>query len=486
MNIPYHPRSCPEEKEPATGAGLKRLYAGTADFQHRRVALALGGWAELCWLEGMVRTERVNDYLLRPLATVPLGQDAAQSILTGGVWTASVQKPKHLAEAATALAEGSCAIEVEGVLLLASVPTEEKRGVESPEDEPSQKGAKDAFVEAIGTNTSLVRRRLHTWRLKVKSVTVGRESRTAVEVVWIEGLTNPALVRRAVRRVEQMDVDALLNTQTLTDALTDGERTLFPLALTTQRPDRFCAELMNGRVGVFCDGIPQGWLVPGTAALSMRSPQDGDDQWIAVRMLSAVRYLCVLVSLLLPAGYIAMASFHFGLMPASLAETISAARQNVPISPPLEVVLLLLAFDILQEAGQRVPQLNGQSVSIIGSLVVGQAAVDAKLLSPVVVVVVAAAGIAGFTLPDQSLANALRVLRLTLAVAAGCFGVLGIILGLGWICCHMAGLETMGVPWLAPFAPDVPKTPNGVTRVPVRQTKLRELFLRPLDKRNQR
>ena len=205
-----------------------------------------------------------------------------------------------------------------------------------------------------------------------------------------------------------------------------------------------------------------------------------------VRALAAVRLLCVAVSLLLPAGYIAMAAFHFGLMPTALAESIAAARQSVPFSPPLEVVVLLVAFEILQEAGQRIPQLNGQSVSIIGSLVVGQAAVDAKLLSPVVVVVVAAAGIAGYTMPNQDLANALRAVRLVLAVLASFWGALGIVLGLGWICCHLASLEPLGVPWLAPFAPDTPRAACDTTRVPVRRAKLREVFLRPEDRRNQR
>ena len=390
------------------------------------------------------------------------------AVRSGGVWASEVSMPETLEQAATALTEGSCALALDGKLLLIPVPTEEKRGVESPEDEPDLKGPKDSFVEALRTNTSLVRRRLHSPKLAIRSFVVGRESRTKVELCWLEGITAPELVERAAARIAAMDVDALLDTQMLTDTLTDGENTLFPLALITQRPDRFCQGLMDGRVGVFCDGIAQGWLLPGTAALCLRAPQDQNNQWLVVRALAAVRLLCVAVSLLLPAG------------------SIAAARQSVPFSPPLEVVVLLVAFEILQEAGQRIPQLNGQSVSIIGSLVVGQAAVDAKLLSPVVVVVVAAAGIAGYTMPNQDLANALRAVRLVLAVLASFWGALGIVLGLGWICCHLASLEPLGVPWLAPFAPDTPRAACDTTRVPVRRAKLREVFLRPEDRRNQR
>lgn len=485
MEVPYHPRR-EELSQPATAEGLERVFQGVEDFASIRLELAQGGEAVLYWIVGMARNERLNDYIIRPLATVPLGQSPARAIRAGGVWTMVAKAPKDLAEACVALTDGSCAVWVEGELLLIPVPTEEKRSISAPEDEPAQKGGKDSFVEAIRTNTSLIRRRLHSWRLRIKAEIVGRESRTRVEVLWMEGLTDPELVRQALERIRAMDVDALLGNQQLTDAVTEGARTLVPLVVSTQRPDRFCIGLMEGRVGILVDGIAQGWLCPGTVGPYFRAPQDQGNQWVITRGLMAVRWLSVLLSLLTPAGYIAMVAFHFGLMPAGLAESISAARQNVPLSPPMEVLMLLVAFEILQEAGLRIPQLTGQSVSIIGSLVVGQAAVEAKLLSPVVVVVVAAAGIAGYTLPDQDLGNALRGARLFLAVLASLFGAVGIILGLAWICCHLSELTPLGVPWLAPFAPDTPKTACDISRVPAQKTKLRELFLHPLDQRRRK
>ena len=485
VRIPYHPPRI-RLAERATGEGLEQAFAGAEDFLSTTVTLADGGEVTLYWINGMAKTERLNDYIIRPLTILHLGKNPAKAMQTGGIWTMVAEEQEHLEAACTALTEGSCAVAVGKKLLLVPVPTEEKRSITAPEDEPSQKGAKDSFVETLRTNTSLIRRHLHTWRLRIKSVTVGRESKTKVEILWIDGITDPALVERAQTGIGQMDVDALMGTQMLTDSLTEGWRTLFPLVITTQRPDKFCRGLLDGRVGVLCDGIAQGWLAPGTVGPYFRAPQDRNNQWIVIRFLLAVRYLCVAVSLLLPAGYISMAAFHFGLMPAGMAETVSAARQNVPLSPPLEVVVLLLAFEILQEAGLRLPQLNGQSVSIIGSLVVGQAAVEAKLLSPVVVVVIAAAGVAGYTLPDQDLANALRLVRLSLAVLASFFGIVGVILGLVWLGCHLAELTPLGVPWLAPFAPDVPKSACDVARVPVRSVKFRELFLHPRDKRSQK
>ncbi len=485
MKIPFHPPK-PEPEPPATGAGLERRFAKAADFMTTSLTLPGGRKATLCFLLGMVRTERLNDYVVRPLVTMDPKTDPEEWITAGGVWTQVLPPPKDLETACTALCEGCVALEVGNTLRLIPVPTEDKRSIQAPEDEPDQKGAKDSFVESIRNNTSLVRRRMHTWRLCIRSVTVGRESKTKVDVVWMEGITDPKLVKGTLARVRAMDVDALLNTQPLTDALTDSCRTPFPLCQMTQRPDRFCLGLMDGRVGVFCDGIAQGWLVPGNITPCFRTPQDRSNQWMMVWVLMAVRFLCVGISLLLPAGYIAVASFHFGMMPAAMAETIAAARQSVPIPPPLEVVGLLLSFEMLQEAGVKLPQLNGQSVGIIGSVVIGQAAVQARLLSPVVVVVVAAAGIASYTLPDQDLANALRAMRLVLAVLAGAFGMVGIVLGIGWLFCHLAELTPLGVPWLAPFAPDVPKAPRDVTRAPAAWSKVRDLSLNPLNRRNQK
>lgn len=485
MKIPFHPPRR-ELDQPATGAGLEQIFSKAADFLHIDLTLPGNRPAKIYWLLGMVRTERLNDYVVRPLVTIDPKTDPVKWIGQGGVWTLVLPPPKDLEEACTALCDGCAALEVGKKLFLIPVPTEDKRSIQAPEDEPDQKGAKDSFVESLRNNTSLVRRRMHTWRLCIRTVVVGRESQTKVDVVWVEGITDPKLVKGTLARVRRMDVDALLDTQPLTDALTDNQRTPFPLCQITQRPDRFCLGLMEGRVGVFCDGIAQGWLVPGNIAPCFRTPQNKSNQWMVVWVLMAVRFLCVGISLLLPAGYIAVASFHFGMMPAAMAETISAARQNVPIPPPLEVVGLLLAFEILQEAGVKMPQLNGQSVSVIGSVVVGQAAVQAKLLSPVVVVVVAAAGIASYTLPDQDMANALRAVRLILAVLAGLFGMVGIVLGIGWLCCHLSRLSPLGVPWLAPFAPDVPKAPGDMTRTPPSLAKFRDLALHPLDWRNQK
>lgn len=194
------------------------------------------------------------------------------------------------------------------------------------------------------------------------------------------------------------------------------------------------------------------------------------------------------MTLLLPGFYIAVASFHFEMIPTKLATSIIASKQNVPFATPFEVLLLLLAFEILQEAGLRLPKTIGQTVSIIGGLVVGQAAVDAKILSPAVVIVVAAAGIAGFTLPNQDLANALRIWRFLVALAASIAGLFGVVTALAALVCHLAGMESFGLAYLTPFAADAGQQVEGhaVFRQPIPEVKLRELSLRPENRRRQK
>ena len=488
MQVPYHPPGGRELRGPLTAEGLAGAFSGCADFQRRRVALPAGGEAELCWIDGMVKTERLNDFIIRPLTTLPLGPRPEERILSGGIWTSRTERCDGLAEGAEALVNGDCIIFLNGCAVRAPVSTEEKRSIPSPENETDAKGANDAFVESVRTNTSLVRRRVRTSFLRVEEFTLGRASKTPVDLLWVEDLTDRRLVERVRARLERVDIDAVLATEHITAFLTREGKSPFPQLLYTERPDRFCEGLLEGQVGVLADGIPQGCLLPGTAMQFLQTPQDKNYHPMAAIALMIVRFFCVAMTLVLPGFYIAVATFHFEMIPVRLAESIVASRQEVPFTPPVEVLMLLLAFEILQEAGQRLPKTIGQTVSIVGGLVVGQAAVDAKIVSPVVVIAVAAAGIAGFTVPNQDMVNALRIWRFVLGLLAAALGLFGLTAGLCWMLCHLSGLNLFSVPYLSPLAgaADVPEGAGALFRVPVGRVKLRDPALRPEDRRRQR
>ena len=488
VHAPHHPRKTPSVEGPLTWEGICALFEGCADFAVKEQTPP--GWKEpirICWLEGMVRTERLNDYVLRPLAAcrVPEGVTPGDYLETGGVWDQAVRRQESLEETASALVSGSCALFLPGAVLTCAVETEEKRSVSQPDNETEVKGAKDSFVESIRTNTSLLRRRLRTPHLKIQRHIIGRQTQTPVELIWIDGIVDPALPKRVAEKLADIDEDGVITTGELEEYLTEPRRTVFPRVLFTERPDRVCQGLLEGRVALVADGISMGCVLPGDVSQFLRAPQDRSYHWLAATALLMLRYLSLIVTLLMPGFYIAVATFHVELIPTQLAISIIASEQDVPFPTAMEVIGLLISFEILQEAGLRLPKTIGQSVSIIGGLVVGQAAVEAKIVSPAVVIVVAVAGITGFTVPNQDFSNALRLWRLLLSVFASMVGVFGLTMGGAFLVAHLAGLNDFGVPYLWPFSRAVElDTEDGpVLRQPLPEVKLRPAELHPGNRR---
>lgn len=489
-----HPRVEPIHPQPLSLNNLEQVYSNCVDFSRRSVRLYgdRNRIVTVCYLKGLTRTERLNDYVFRPLAqdaklaNIPK-EDVFSMLEQGALYAQMAQRIRTLDEAVLALLEGSCVLFWPGAsdALVIPVETEEKRSVGEPDNEPALKGARDSFVESLRTNTALIRRRLHTEKLKVSEQIVGRQSRTAVDVLWLEGIADPNTVEQVQQRLEEIDIDGIEAAGSLEEYLVQCPRTAFPLMAFTQRPDRFCQGLLEGRVGVLCDGLPLGYLLPGTMDQFFKTGQDRAYNWMVVSMLNCVRYLCALVTLLLPGLYIALVTFHPEAIPAKLALSISAAKQEVPFSPVFEVLILLVAFEVIQEAGLRLPTPIGATVSILGGLVVGNAAVDARIVSPAVLVAVAIAGIAGYTTPSQDFGGALRLWRFLLTLMASVAGLFGLSLGCILLVHHLAGLESFGTPYLAPFTADRRRHPRFL-RLPLEQMKWRDGARRGANTRNQR
>ena len=495
--MPYHPRQEPRISGELTADHVRQVFSDCVDFSEREVLI--GGDPEkrvvMFSIVGMARNERVNDYVLRPIATSPLLREchmeqAFEHMITGAVYNGFVEVRTTMDQVAEDIINGSVvfAFPHRGEMLSFAVPTEEKRSISDPSNEPSIKGAKDSFVESIRTNTSLVRRRLRAPELKIKEEIVGRQTLTPVDVLYLDGIANPDLVQEALERVRGIDIDAVLATGNLEEYIIDETDTVFPLVSYTERPDRFCGGLVEGRVGIIADGIPLGYLIPGTVGQFLRTGDDRSRNWLAASCLSALRYLCVLLTLFLPAFYIAVVNFHPEMLPARLALSIAEARLNVPFSTVFEVLILLLAFEIVQEAGYRLPSPIGQTVSILGGLVVGTAVVQAKIVSPAVLVVAATAGIAGYTVPSQELSGALRIGRFLLAVAASLGGLFAMTLAGAALVYRLSALESFGVPYWAPFAAgtEEERAGHGIIRWPLPWVKLRERSLKTENRRNQR
>ena len=480
-----HPRKEPRLTQPLTVAGLSDVFRDCVDFKTREVCV--GGDPSrrliLCYLEGVVRNERVSDYVLRPLAQSEMlaraGEELFALMRDGALYNLTAAERTTTDEAAADLVGGFCLIFFPGrrEVLSFFVGTEEKRSVGEPDNEPSVKGARDSFVETVRTNTAMVRRRLRAPELRIAEHIVGRQTLSAVDVLWLDGIADPTVVERVQERVAQMDMDGIRTTGSLEEYIIDRLDTPFPLVVSTQRPDRFCAGLLDGQVGVLCEGQAVGWLLPGTFGQFLHAGQDKASNWMMATAVRGIRWLCMFVTLLLPALYVAVVTFQPEVIPVKLALSIASAKREVPFPTVLEVLFMLIAFEVVQEAGLRLPGPIGQTVSILGGLVVGSAAVEARIVSPAVLIAVALAGIAGYTMPDQDFAAALRLWRFGLAVCAGVCGLPGLAVGCALLIRHLAGLESFGWPYLMA---------ERVVRRPLPWEKWRAWVRLPLNRRNQR
>jgi spore germination protein KA len=338
-------------------------------------------------------------------------------------------------------------------LLIIPVTNPQHRQVEEPEAEPSIRGPHEGFTESLETNISLIRKRLRNPNLRLETFQLGSQTRTTVMLVYLANVAPAEVVMEARKRIGAIRTDSVLESAYMEEFIQDNSYTFFPLIANTEKPDVLTARLIEGKIGVLVDGTPNVLLAPMTFFEFFGSPEDYYQRADIATFVRWIRFLSFLIAVFVPAVYVAVTTFHQELLPTPLLISLAAQAEGVPLPTLGEVLIMEIIFEIIREAGLRMPRAIGQALSIVGAIVLGQAAVEAGLISAAVVIVVSVTGIANFVVPTYSFGIAQRLLRFTFLFLAGFMGLYGLLCAFLFFLAHLHSLRSFGVPYLAPAVP---------------------------------
>lgn len=355
-------------------------------------------------------------------------------------------------ESIVALVKGNAVIftDNECTVIIVNIALQEGRSIQQPDTEQVLRGAQDGFIENLETNINLLRRRINNPNLVVKYVTLGRESDTSIAIVYVDTIANDELVKEVERRISFIDVDYVGNIE---EFIEDNSFSPFPQMLTTSRPDRVSANLMDGRVAIITDGNPSILVLPITFFSFYQTTEDYNSRWMMVSFFRMMRMLSFIISISLPALYIALVSYHFEIIPIELVSNVKSSLEYIPFPPLIEALSMQITLELLRESAIRLPSPISQTLGVVGGLVIGTAVVEANLISNTMLVVISITAISSFATPDSEMGTSVRLLGFPLMLAAATIGLIGIVFGLMVILIHLCKLESFGTPYFAPFAP---------------------------------
>jgi len=451
--------------------------------------------AVLLFMEGLSDKQVINGNIMEPLML--LGQElhlspeqgpcvvdlVEQRLLTGH----QVSREYDMSSVAEALLAGDTAVLLEGAAVALVVETKDPpaRSVSDPKAEQVIWGPHDAFTEAWRVNVALVRRRLKDPRLVTEILTVGTVSRTYVGMMYIDTIAPPKLVAEVKRRVESVNVDVVYGSGMLQPYIDDSPRSLLPKTLMTERPDRAAAYLSEGHVVLFVDTSPHAIICPTTFWSLMQTAEDYYLRWPFGSMLRYIRAGALIISVLLPSFYIAVVNYHSEMVPTEMMLFLAATREPVPMPAVVELLLMEVVFELIREAGARIPGIIGPTVGLVASLVLGQAAVEARVVSPITILVVAVTGLASCTMPNYLTRWGIRTYRFLLLMATTVLGFLGMAAGVFFVLVYASSLRSFGVSYLAPVVGYRGKAKDVVYTPPLFMQEERPGYMHPLNRRRQ-
>lgn len=443
----------------------------------------------LIYVDGMADKSLLDDYVLETLMVI--GSDIAEvekikdKILT----VSDIREVKKLSEGINAMLSGDTLMFIDGLEVCYVIASRlwPARGVSEPSGETVIRGGRDGFTETIRFNTALVRRRIKDTRLKVESKTLGVRSKSDLAIMYIDDIVNKEILEELFSRLEKIDIDAVLDSGYVEQFIEDNKWSFFPQVQSTERPDVVAAALYEGRIAILVDNSPFALIVPTIMSAMFQSPDDYYQRWIYGSIIRLVRVFSIFAALMLPALYVAVTSFHPAIIPTKLAYFIAASREGVPFPAFVEALIMEFSLAFLIESTARLPKAIGSTVGIVGGLIIGQAAVTAGIVSPIMIIIVSVTAITSFTTPNYEMASALRILRFILIIFAAVIGLYGIMLGIILILIHLVRLKSFNIPYLAPVVnPDIDDFKDAFMRFPIKFYKKRPGFMNTGDKVRQK
>lgn len=442
---------------------LQNFFTNASDVIIREARMVNGTSFLVLYVVGLVDTDHIDNRLMAPLMYGPgienkltdnqpkTMKDLMELVVSFG----QTKSLNSLTEGIDRLITGETLLFIDGfdeVLSLSAIKWEHRLPAE-PDTEAVVRGPREGFVEDIRTNTALLRRRIRSPHLKMESFKIGRVTKTDVVLAYIEGIITDSVVDEIRTRLQRIDIDGVIDSGYIEEFIEDQPLSPFPQVLSTERPDTTAGNLLEGRFAILVDGSPFALIAPINLWSFMQANEDYYERSVPASLLRVLRYVFGVIALTLPSMYIAITTIHQEMLPTNLLLSIAAARETTPFPAIVEALLMEITFEALREAGVRLPKAVGQAVSIVGALVIGQAAVQAGIVSAPMVIVVSVTGIANFTIPRYNFAFGIRILRFPLMFLAGTLGLYGIVIGLLCMIIHVSSLRSIGIAYTAPIAP---------------------------------
>lgn len=439
---------------------IKSKFDKWGDIVEKKFVVSRPGWKNeeaiyVVYIDGLCDHELIENTIIKPVTWEWRDADAEDlwdRITSYEGQTADYTTEKDLNKVIKSVLKGDTAIFVSGsdTAMVVSSKHFPVRGIEESSSEGGMRGPRDSFNENFRTSTALIRRRIKDTGLKLEQNTIGRRSRTEYGIMYIEDIARPELVQKVREAIDAYDIDAVFDSGMAEHLMERKWQEIFPTYQSTTRPDKAAAALVDGRVVVVFDNSPEVVIAPATINTFFQTADDYYNRWPVATFARIIRYLAAFIAVGLPGLYIAITCYHREIIPDKLLYAIADARSQLSFPVVVEVLIMELLFELLREAGIRLPSQLGNTIGVVGGLIVGQSAVEAGIVSTMVVIVVALTAIASFAIPNEAFASVFRLLKFVTIITSALYGILGFILAMLMLVFHLASLESFGVPYMSP------------------------------------